>query len=172
MRRVLSASIVGVVIPFAVAACEDASEPGEIRDDPAMSAYVDGTLWEGNYQIERFIGEYTTAEGELEITGLQRESQTSTRQITLVIDEFAGVGTYTIGGGEAPAGAYYVHTDQGVTQFYGSGPEHTGSVSVDTMDTENRWITGTFHFNAVGDSGEVEVTEGRFRGRYVFGSPE
>lgn len=155
---------------LAVSACEDAgSEPTEIRDDPAMRAVVDGVAWEANYQLDRFIAEYTTAADELEVTGLEQESQTDTRQVTVLIEVFDGVGTYAIGGAESPAGAYYVDVEDGTSTFYGSGPDHTGSVTIDTLDTEQQWVTGTFYFTAVGDSGGVAVTDGMFRGRYVLG---
>lgn len=150
-----------------VAACD--GEPTGLEEDAAMSASINGTEWAANFQIQLAVGDYYPARDELQITGLKVYPDSSTQQITVIINDYSGPGTYAIGGEGSPGGAFYVEraspADNSV--FYHSGDDHTGSVIIASMDAENRWVTGSFHFRAARDNGEVNVTDGSFRGLYV-----
>lgn len=159
-------AVMVAAITVLLVACDDSTGPGA---EPAMTASIDGAAWEANYQIGLAVGDYYPARDELQVTGLRVHADSSTQQVTVVIYEYSGPGTYAIGGAGTPAGAYYVEAeprpDSGV--FYGSGEDHAGSVTIEAMDEDRQWVTGTFHFRGVGDSGEVDVTDGSFRGDYV-----
>lgn len=163
----ISPFALAAVIVF-VAACD--GEPTGPQEDAAMSASINGAEWAANYQIQLAVGDYYPARDELQITGLKVYPDSSTQQITVIIHDYSGPGTYSIGGVDSPGGAYYVEGEPRVDSavFYHSGDDHTGSVTIASMDADNRWVTGSFHFRAAHETGEVDVTDGSFRGLYVM----
>lgn len=153
-----------------LAGCGEA-DPTSLQTDAAMSASLNGAPWEANYQIQLAVADYYPAKEDLEITGLQVEyPDSSTEQITVVIRDFSGPGVYSIAGADSPAGAYYVARERPEASSirYESTEDHTGSIIVESMNADTRWVTGTFEFGAAGESGTVEVKNGSFRGRYVI----
>ncbi|HEV2148725.1 MAG TPA: DUF6252 family protein [Longimicrobiaceae bacterium] len=161
-----------LLVAALVAACAGDSPTGS-EQDPFVTARVNGAAWRANYQVDLAVADLMQQGRLLEVVGLQVNQDGSTQQVSVVIPDYAGPGTYPLRDPDPQAGAFgfYVtrasRTAEPVAYF--TDAQHTGTITVAKMDQERRQVSGTFSFRARQENGTavVEVAGGEFRGRYV-----
>jgi hypothetical protein len=106
-----------------------------------------------------------------ELSGMD---STATGRTTLGVSirTLTDTGTFEIGGFFAAAqGIYAVLSPPSdpypETIAYQTDGNHLGSIHITALDTNARFVSGTFEFEAVYGSQTVAVTQGQFRGHYI-----
>ena len=161
-----------------LAGCSDGpTESSVAGQDPHVTASVNGSPWEANYEVPLVIGDVYPARDRAEVVGLEISPSFAGRQVTLTIEDFDGPGTYALGarstGGSwgwyvtspdvRAEGAVRMTTDR----HYETGASG-GTVIVTSYDASTGRIAGTFSFTAanVDDANDVvTVANGSFKGR-------
>jgi hypothetical protein len=162
-RLLLAAILAGVT------ACSNENNPQTpTRPAPApgiMSATVDGNAWSaGGVSGSPAAAAYNP--GSILIVGHRILANGSGSNVTLHVEAFTGVGTYTLRTG-ALSGAraiFAFYTTALDTTKYATDSAHTGTLAVTLFDTVNRDIKGTFSFSGYDAAGAVvsNVTSGVF----------
>lgn len=118
----------------------------------SMHAKLDGHDWSTSSVYANY------SSGILSIVG----SNPLLGTITISVNEFSE-GTYELGT-DIHKFATYTNKDQ-ITYF--SNPYGSGEVSISTIDTDNKFVSGTFYFNAKAIAGnQIIATEGVFYSYY------
>jgi hypothetical protein len=130
-----------------------------------MSATVDGIAWSaGGVSGSPAAAAYTP--GSILIVGHRLFANGSGSNVTLHVEAFTGVGTYTLrtgalSGARAIFASYTAALD---TTKFGTDSAHTGTLTVTLLDTVHRDIQGTFSFSGYDAVGAVvsNVSSGVF----------
>lgn len=155
-----------------IAAC-GSDGPMEPDRSPFVAATVNGSPWRANFQADLAVADLMQQGRVLEVVGLQVNADESTQQISVQIIDYQGPGTYPLGSRANAAGfGYYVtranRTAESISYF--TNAQHTGTITIATVDTQRRRVSGTFRFRAQLQEGEtvVTVSPGEFQERYVI----
>ena len=149
-----------------VSACAD---PGPFADSPLVTfqARVDGELFV--LEPPDVVIDFGP---DLYVSGTKTYADGSSREVTLRIVDWSGIGTYRLGGSTAPAGAFVRDRAPNgkVVELWETTDADIGEIDVNSFD-ETR-VAGTFRFTATNGIGElIETTEGEFYGDYGRGYP-
>lgn len=166
MHRYVALALVALGV---LGGCED---PTSAEAEGRLEATVNGAPWAANYQQDLAVADLMDGGTVLEVVGLRVGAGRATEQLSVVIPEFSGPGTYELGG-DAGTGTGYFFTREGDDAplvSYETGTDHTGTIAVDRMDAQARTISGTFSYTAHdAESGEtVTIASGVFDGSFVI----
>jgi hypothetical protein len=163
IRLLLAACLAGAT------ACSNNSNP-QAPNPPGpapgiMSATVDGMAWSAG-GISGSPAAAASSSGSILIVGHRIFANGSGSNITLHVEAFTGVGTYTLKTG-ALSGARAIFASYGAaldTTKYATDSAHTGTLTVTLFDNVNRDVKGTFSFTGYDAVGTVvsNVTGGSF----------
>lgn len=168
LRR-LALAVPLAVLVIGTGGCSDdgGTDPDE-EPTASIEALVDGEPWAANQALEEPIANYSGEGMLLQLFGVEVDAAGTTRRIAFQIFRYESTGEYALAGsGSDGFGSFVVEGDPDLGNvIYGTTADHVGTITIDDLDAEARWIEGTFEFVGVDeDTGEtVTVTGGRFSG--------
>lgn len=150
--------------------CDD---PMSAEVEGRLEATVDGVPWAANHQQDLAIADLMDGGSVLEVVGLKIGTGGAMEQLSVLVTDFSGPGTYALGGDAAAGNGYFFTRDGDGAPLvsYATDADHAGTITVDRMDAESRTISGTFAYEAHhAESGEtVTIGSGTFEGRFLIG---
>ena len=150
---------------------------------PQASATIDGSPWAANYQIDLAVADWYPADKRMEINALEVHPDQSGRQLSIVLRQFTGPGTYELGpqGATVPplgSSAYYIASPDvsgrlDSSMVYVTARANAGTVTIAAYDAGTGWISGTFTLDVArtdDQSKVIRITNGSFDGRVAPGT--
>jgi hypothetical protein len=163
LRRVCGVSCT-LLLSFA-AACDNATEPAAAQ----VTATVDGRAWSADADSDHpfAIANGTTLELRAVRTETAGSGQLATSTITITINDFHGIGQYTLGGTSGNHAVYSYRIEPSEVS-YSTVREGTGTLTIGSIDARGAWVAGSFQFQAGDTHGtSIAVSDGQFIGPLV-----
>lgn len=144
-----------------------------------FGARVDGQFWVpkgfGPFPANDILSAHFAPGHDLFIEAMNLASSPNETEITLFIKGATAPGTYLLNmpssGPPSTAVSYGYYVKRNITpeNEWITSSQYTGSVTITTIDSINRFVSGTFQFNAINmynTPTPLSVTEGRFDVKY------
>lgn len=132
----------------------DADTTTTTTETPILQAYVGGTVWTPDTLTTTLVYNAATSSKVLTCTGTKSQKRVvfSIKQSGAVNDNSFPVATYNVDGSSNVSMSYYTQqlTTAGLYDFvlYGTAQAGSGTITITSVDTANKTITGTYSFTS------------------------
>ena len=139
--------------------CNGPTEPEYVSE--VMTAKIDGIRWNSTDENQYFVYSYYDVDLQyLSIAATKYGSSSKTEFISIVVEPYSTDTTYLLS--NICTGRF---SKRSANQIFTTTTNHTGFITIASLDTVARVASGTFAFSAIDSANKavINVTDGRFR---------